>query len=1141
MIETAVQTYPCPACGTSADLARGCPGCGRPPDRDAANVIRLDRVIAGLTDRELRLREEYAAAVAELRQVHALRQSLAARVTAASGVGAGAPAPALPPPAPPPAGPAAAGPAGPAREASTRTVQTLLFILGGLLLGTGAIVFTAVAWATFGVAGRAVILAVVTALVLATPLVARWRGLRGTAETFAAVGLLLLVLDGYAVWSVDLFGAGGVAPTTWAAMVCAVTALAAVGYARGTRLTGPAFGALVLMQPVLPLLVAEARPDTTGWAYAWVGLSAANVVVTWRLRGGGVVRAVLRVCGWVFTGAALATGASIALVDVLDAGAVTAALVAGGALLAAVAVLAGVALVSARAGWWTTTVVAAMLVIALVAGWAAALAWPGLALLSAAVSVAAVAGAGAAARWRWPRLRPGVVIGGLVATGAVGVELVAAALVHAAESVAAAWHHGDPTGLYDWQAPVALVLVAAALVAVLPVAWREVTAAGAALVALTVPPAFALAWWSAPVADLAVAAAFALVVVRTGRTRVAVAVTAIASVLVGHALLVGFATTAATAAVLGAAGVLGLATAAGVRPWRAPVPPVRLVIGRIALAAGLLAVPGAVAATVAATEVARVWPPRAALASTVLVLLAVALTRWAAPVYLSTAAAAAHVATPVAIIGGLMEEGPVEEGLVVGVYAGGALVLLAATAWLRAPVYRSLWLVARAPAALVVLVVAAPQLVTVLDGPFEWLGRIWTGAPDGTGVAVTVDWPDDPLAPVALVLLVVAAALSVGSLTRRLPAAVGTALLLAPAPLLVGLAQLGVPWPVVPAVSLLVGAAAVLIAALRASGAMAALAAGAGVLLAGAGLAGGLPERWSTLVGLGLAVVVAGVVGAAGRQVGARVAGWLAAAAFAVLLAVAAALAADLPLWGAALAVLVTAGAALAGGGLLRDRRRPEAAALECAAHAGALVALLLAVASSLGQAAVIVALWGVALGLRALWPGEAVTGRVARAVAGAGCELLAWWLLLAWGGVATVEAYTVPAAAVAAVAGWLVLRTRPDVGSWVALGPALAAGFLPSLYASLVDPVPLRRLLLGAVAVAVVIVGASQRWRAPVLGAGAVAALVAVWELALVWQLLDTWIPLTVAGLLLVALAATYERRRRDLARLRGSLAQMS
>jgi hypothetical protein len=55
------------------------------------------------------------------------------------------------------------------------------------------------------------------------------------------------------------------------------------------------------------------------------------------------------------------------------------------------------------------------------------------------------------------------------------------------------------------------------------------------------------------------------------------------------------------------------------------------------------------------------------------------------------------------------------------------------------------------------------------------------------------------------------------------------------------------------------------------------------------------------------------------------------------------------------------------------------------------------------------------------------------------------------------------------------------------------------------------------------------------------VAVLVGVRELGLLSQRLDTWVPLTAAGLLLVGLAATYERRRRDLARLRATIGRMT
>ncbi|MEH1102965.1 hypothetical protein V6V16_27795, partial [Micromonospora sp. CPCC 205561] len=181
--------------------------------------------------------------------------------------------------------PAPAGVGG--AETSTRTVQSLLFVLGGLLLGTAAVVFTAVAWAAVGVAGRALILAAFTALALAAPLVAVRRGLRGTAETFAAVGLLLVLLDGYAAWAVDLAGAADWPATRYAALVGGASAAVAAGYARLSGLTVPWFAALLTAQPVLPLLAVGSRPDAAGWSMVFLGVALLDLAVLVALRRRG--------------------------------------------------------------------------------------------------------------------------------------------------------------------------------------------------------------------------------------------------------------------------------------------------------------------------------------------------------------------------------------------------------------------------------------------------------------------------------------------------------------------------------------------------------------------------------------------------------------------------------------------------------------------------------------------------------------------------------------------------------------------------------------------------------------------------------------------------------------------------------------
>src|SRR5439155_1609525 len=132
----------------------------------------------------------------------------------------------------------------------------------------------------------------------------------------------------------------------------------------------------------------------------------------------------------------------------------------------------------------------------------------------------------------------------------------------------------------------------------------------------------------------------------------------------------------------------------------------------------------------------------------------------------------------------------------------------------------------------------------------------------------------------------------------------------------------------------------------------------------------------------------------------------------------------------------------------------------------------------SAGYAAGVCTLWGVAVGLSALRSdGPAGTDRPARVAAAAGCELLGYWLLLASRQVAVLEAYTLPAAGLAVLAGWLAARRRPQLHSWTAYGPALLAGFGPSAVTLLgMDGPPLRRLALGAAALAVVVGGAVRR-----------------------------------------------------------------
>ncbi|WP_428833295.1 SCO7613 C-terminal domain-containing membrane protein, partial [Micromonospora coerulea] len=353
-----------------------------------------------------------------------------------------------------------------------------------------------------------------------------------------------------------------------------------------------------------------------------------------------------------------------------------------------------------------------------------------------------------------------------------------------------------------------------------------------------------------------------------------------------------------------------------------------------------------------------------------------------------------------------------------------------------------------------------------------------------------------------------------------------------------------------------------------------------GLALTVPGLGGLLATRAGALAGLGALVVAAAVVGVAGRHADTRLAGWLSGVVAAVGFALTAALAGGLPLRPAAFGVLAvaalvlfaapllaaretareavggeatageaTAGEAAAGEAVAGVARRAAAGrepafrvALEAAAQAVALLALLLT-GGAARYAATVCALWGVAVALRVLRRAESPARRWIFAGIAGGSELLGGWLLLAAGGVVLLEAYTAPAAGLALAAGLVALRTRPGLNSWLALGPGLAAALLPSLVSVLVaaEPQPWRRLVLGVVALGAVLAGAVRRWQAPVLLGSATLVPLALHELARGWDLLPRWIYLGLGGLALIALAATYERRRRDLARLRLMVGRMS
>ncbi|MBQ1046417.1 hypothetical protein KBX35_29600 [Micromonospora sp. C32] len=1137
--------YPCPGCGAPADLTAGCRGCGRPPYPPAAEVIRLDREITELVPRVEAARLAYQDLSGRLSTARQRRAALAARIrqeipvpgpVAAPVPQAAGPAP-LPVAAPAPP-PRVVPPAAPVRpggaETSTRAVQGLLFVLGGLLLGTAAVVFTAVAWATFGVTGRALVLLAVTALALAAPLVARARGLRGTAETLASVGLLLVVLDGYAAWSVDLFGVTGLPGSRYAALVAATGAAVAAGYALISRLTAPWFAAWLLAQPVLPLAVAASRPTAAGWALTLTAVALGDLAVVAVLRRRtsdrrGALTAG-QVLGWIGHGVALVLAAGCALVPLAVGHAAGMPLLAGGPLLvvALVLVAGGVA-----AGWFWRATTTGLLVLVLAAALVRPVAElrPGLLLVAAGLVVAVLAGA---VRALPASVRTGPRVGALVVAAVLGqVAVVLTGLVGAATASASfpAWQGGRdvPLPSWGWQLPAALLLTAGAVALLTPRGGRPLVGVIAAgLLALAAPAVTATPWPLVLVVDLATAAALLLAAVarpRPGRLAVPVAASA-GALLLGHALLVGLAAPGGAVAVLAVTALLGVAVAGLGRRGLGAQP----VVGGVALAVALVAVPAAVAVALFGLGAPLWWQLRGAVTAVVVPVVVVLAVRrlWTdLSGYASTGLAVA-----LAGVGLVPIVAPGGEPVALYATAG---VLLALAAGVGSRPAAALRAVGAGLAGVALLATARTVLLVFADLPVR----------PGSGVPAAVAASAET-ARAGLVLLLLGAATGAYAATDRRLAWWVAASPFGALALPVLATAAGAPWPTATATAFGIGLAALLAAAL--TGASRAVLVPLGVVLAAPGFGGLLATRAGTLAALGVLVVAGAVAGVAGRPAVARIGGWLGAVAAATGFALVASLTAGQSLRTGAFAVLAVAAVTLHAAPLLRVVRpggvgagRAGAWALEAAAQAVALLALLLA-SGSLRHAAAVCVLWGVAVAVRVLRRGESPQGRRVLAAVAAGSELIGAWLVLAARGVVVLEAYTLPAAALALGAGVLALRRRPGLTSWLALGPGLGAALLPSLVSVLVlgEPQPWRRLALGAAAVAVVLAGAARRWQAPVVLGTATLVPLALHELARGWDLMPRWIFLGAGGLLLIGLAATYERRRRDLVRLRDAVARL-
>lgn len=177
-----------------------------------------------------------------------------------------------------------------------------------------------------------------------------------------------------------------------------------------------------------------------------------------------------------------------------------------------------------------------------------------------------------------------------------------------------------------------------------------------------------------------------------------------------------------------------------------------------------------------------------------------------------------------------------------------------------------------------------------------------------------------------------------------------------------------------------------------------------------------------------------------------------------------------------------------------------------------------------------------------ALAAGHGASHADRRGYAWAGSVLLAasTWVRLADAEVSTVEAYTLPSALALVALGLWRLHRDGAASSARALGSGLLLATLPSVPQVWDDPVSLRALLLGLGCLAMVLVGAARSLAAPLLAGAAVGAVVVLAE---VWPVIGSgpqWVPLTLAGLVLLVCGATWEARMRDLRRAGAYLAAL-
>ncbi|GMA28214.1 SCO7613 C-terminal domain-containing membrane protein [Arenivirga flava] len=994
------------------------------------------------------------------------------------------------------------------------------------LLSVGFIGFLVYAFVNFGIVWQALVLGIVTAGAAVGAGLLRRSGLGRSAEGLAVFALVMSVLDVWAARANDLAGLGGGTETGyWGAALLVIGGLAVL-WRRLCGIRAPGLVGAALVLPGAGLLAAASIPQA-GLAERWwlAGVVAGAIGLLGGLRAPlpllplerwlqlGMAVAALAAAGVATTAIDLPVLADAALPVILVAALAHAAVLLRGRQGRAAEGLASAFALLAVLSLATTLLPAAARLSS-----AELYLLGSLPALTAAAVAAELLSRGAAAHQRRVAL-----------TAAIAAWLLATIPAgSAALAVAASWALGAASGALDWSARAAadapvhgsLVVAAfAALAACLAVeAVGQRLGVAGSLRRLLLPSLAAALLASTPVllptlggrlvlaALLVVLAFIALRLPRLERHRVPALIVALAAA--AQLLALGWGGPELAWAAIAGAALLPLSVLSP-RPSRGA-----LLLGVLPLAGiGALLHPGPLSAA----------PWLGAVLAGVLLLGLVpwlrpdagapvlrALAGGGVPVLAALAAgsvlAETDAAMPTAALVltglGIVALGAALPGgaLRLPIEAGAGLVLLATALMLPAAT-------GIRPLLLILFAVAALLPAVRRDGVVGAAGlrKHWSWAALALGVLALldalqrsrIDLLEAHTLPPAGVLLLLAAWIGLHERMRqRSPSAAGPAALLAG--LLLALAPSAVPADSLPR-SLLV------------------LSLGGATLIAGAFGSTGPARRWfDALVVAGAAAVLLGTPLRLAQSDGS--------------------LAGTEPWAAVAAALLVLAAVGLAG--RWRDRRSLTALPPALIVAASAAVALAGAIAADAEhgalRGAIAVAVLVVVHPLAALLqraPWNAWAGWTALALA----ALLGLRLLLL-GGIET-EAVTAPLGGAMVLAGALGLIRRPELRSWSALGPGMAVLLLPSLIASSTDPAVWRIVTVGALAVAAIVVGATQRLQAPFLLGITVALVHAVVQLQPQLRAIAEATPVFVwpvlGGALVLALAIRFERRLQTLRRV--------